>query len=98
MRLRLRELLLQGSWCALASDKFGSRVVDSCWKYALDLDEKCQLADELNRSAADLRRAPIGRLMHKKYELDVFAVDLKRWKKTIATQENKMKLLTTLTE
>lgn len=91
-------LLLKGSWCMLASDKFGSRLLDSCWKYALDFDEKAKVAGELSRSAADLKRAPIGRLIHKKYELDLFAVDAKRWKKAISSQENKVKLLTALIE
>lgn len=82
----------------MASDKFGSRVLDSCWKYALDMDGKSELAGELSRGAADLRRSPIGRLIQKKYDLDAFAADPKRWKKTINSQDNKVKLLTALVE
>jgi hypothetical protein len=73
-------------------------VLDSCWKYAFDIDDKCAVANELNQNASVLRRTPIGRLMHNKYELSIFAEDVKRWRKTISAQENKAKLLATLTE
>ena len=62
------------------------------------MDGKRELANELSRGANDLRRSPIGRLIYKKYELELFASDAKGWKKSMDAQEKKVKLLTALIE
>ncbi|XP_039955628.1 nucleolar protein 9 [Bactrocera tryoni] len=70
---------MEGFYVDLATSKFGSRVVDSCFVAAQEA-QKGRIVKELAEKTNMLKSTPFGRLLYNKFRVETYRLSATQWK------------------
>lgn len=73
---------MEGFYVDLATSKFGSRVVDSCFAAAQE-SQKARIVKELADKANLLKSTPFGRLLYNKFRVETYRLSVTQWKASL---------------
>uniref|UniRef100_A0A0A1WKF1 Pumilio domain-containing protein C14orf21 homolog n=1 Tax=Zeugodacus cucurbitae TaxID=28588 RepID=A0A0A1WKF1_ZEUCU len=73
---------LEGFYVDLATTKFGSRIVDSCFVSAQE-PQKMRIVKELADKVNMLKGTPFGRLLYNKFRIETYRLSATQWKASL---------------
>lgn len=73
---------MEGFYVDLATTKFGSRVVDSCFAAAQE-SQKARIVKELADKVNMLKGTPFGRLLYNKFRIETYRLSATQWKASL---------------
>ncbi|XP_017469071.1 PREDICTED: uncharacterized protein LOC108361051 [Rhagoletis zephyria] len=81
---------LEGFYVDLATTKFGSRVIESCFAVAQE-SQKSRIVKELADKVNMLKGSPFGRLLYNKFRVETYRLSATQWKASLhANKEQKV--------
>ncbi|CAD7012129.1 nucleolar protein 9 [Ceratitis capitata] len=79
---------IEGFYVDLATTKFGSRVVDSCFNAAQE-SQKSRIVKELADKVNMLKGTPFGRLLYNKFRVETYRLSATQWKASFNANKEK---------